>query len=196
MIEGVEFIWSQRIIFSLLFLDFGVMLVGYFQPILPIFASDVFKVGATGLGTLYAANAVGALLGMGALLMAGNFRRKGALAVVSALLFAGGLTLLGISKWFWLGIAAVAFLGLMDAISVAIRRTVIQLLAPDTMMGRASSLMGVFAQATNAMGALVLGAAAALVGASNAVLLGSVVCILIVVGITSAIPQLWHYRSH
>ena len=196
MIEGVEFIWIQRIILSLFLLDFGVMLVGYYNAILPIFASDVFKAGATGLGTLYTGSAMGALLGLGVLLMVGNVRRKGALALISAVLFAGALALLGVSRWLWLGIVAVAALGFFDAISVSIRRTVIQLLAPDAMMGRAWSLMAVFAQLTNGLGALLVGALAAMLGASNALVLSSVLCLLIVFVIAFAIPQLWRYRSN
>jgi MFS family permease len=195
MIEGVEFIWIQRIILSLFLLDFGVMLVGYYNAILPIFASDVFKAGAMGLGTLYTASAMGALLGLGVLLLLGDIRRKGVLALISAVLFAGALALLGVSRWFWLGVAAVAALGFFDAISVSIRRTVIQLLAPDAMMGRAWSLMAVFAQLTNGLGALAVGAMAAMFGAPHAMLLSSGLCLLIVLAIGYSIPQLWRYRS-
>ena len=194
MIEGVEFIWIQRIIFSLFLLDFGVMLVGYYNAILPVFASDVFRAGATGLGTLYTASALGALAGLGLLLLVGDVRRKGVLVLISAVLFAGSLALLGIAPWFWVGVAAVAALGFFDAISVSIRRTVIQLLAPDAMMGRAWSLMAVFAQLTNGLGALVVGAMAAMLGAPNALLLSSILCLVIVLAIGFAVPQLWRYR--
>jgi MFS family permease len=195
IIEGVEFIWAERIILSLFVLDFGVVLVGFYRPILPIFASDVFKVGATGLGTLYAAPAVGSLLGSISLLMAGDIKRKGASVVIAAVLFAAALAVLGISKWFWAGMAAVMVLGFTDSLSVAMRRTVVQLLAPDQMLGRAASLITVFAQTTNALGALLAGTAAQIFGAPNAVLLGSGVCLLIIIGINRAIPQLWRYRS-
>lgn len=195
MIEGVKFIWVQRIILSLFLLDFGVTLVGYYQPLLPIFASDVFEVGAAGLGVLYAAPAVGSILGSVALLTAGNVKRKGALTVGAAITFAGGLALLGISRSFWIGVVVAGVLGFTDAISVSIRRTVVQLLAPDELRGRASSLMSVFAQSTNALGAVLAGAAAALLGAPRALLLGSVLCMLIVLGICRALPELWRYRS-
>ena len=195
MIEGVEFIWAQRIILSLFLLDFGVTLVGFYRPILPIFAGSVFNMGATGLGILYAAPAVGALLGSTSLLMAGDLKRKGPSAVVAALFFAAGLALLGFSKWFWMAVAAVMILGFMDSISVGIRRTVVQLLAPDTMRGRAASLITVFAQSTNALGALLAGSASQLLGAPNALVLGGIFCILMIIAIHRAIPQLWRYRS-
>jgi len=195
MIEGVKFIWVERIILSLFLLDFGVTLVGFYRPILPIFASDVFKTGATGLGALYGAPAIGSLLGSIAVLMAGDFRRKGALAVVAALFFAGGLMLLGVSQWFWMAVAAVVVLGFTDSLSVAIRRTVVQFLAPDTLRGRAASLITVFAQSTNALGALLAGVSAQIWGAPRALVIGGIVCVGMILVISRAIPQLWRYGA-
>ena len=195
IIEGIEFIWIQRIILSLFLLDFAVVLVGFYRPILPIFAADVFKTGAAGLGLLYAAPSAGSLLGTTVLLMAGDVQRKGVLVIVAALFFAAGLALLGISQWFWMAVVAVLLLGFADSISVAIRRTVVQLLAPDGMLGRAASLITVFAQTTNGLGALLAGITAQYMGASNALLVGSALCFVMILGICLAIPQLWRYRS-
>jgi len=195
ILEGIEFIWVQRIILSLFLLDFGVTLVGFYRPILPIFAADVFKMGASGLGLLYAAPSLGAIIGSIALLTAGDLKRKGVCVVIAALLFAASLALLGLAQWFWLAIIAVILLGITDSVSVAIRRTVVQLLAPDGMLGRASSLITVFAQATNGLGAVLAGAAAQLFGAPNALLLGSAICFLMILATCLAIPQLWRYRS-
>jgi MFS family permease len=195
IVEGLEFIWIQRIILSLFLLDFGVTLVGFYRPILPIFAADVFKIGASGLGTLYAAPSLGSLLGAAALLMAGDIKQKGIAVIMAALGFAGSLAFLGGAQWFWMAVIAVIVLGFTDSISVAIRRTVVQLLAPDRMLGRASSLITVFSQATNALGALLAGVAAEIFGAPKALLIGSGLCFLIIVVICRAIPQLWRYSS-
>jgi predicted MFS family arabinose efflux permease len=195
LIEGFEFLWHTRIILSLFLLDFFAVLFGFFRPILPIFADVVFKVGARGLGMLYAAPAIGALVGSGLLLAAGDIKRKGALSIIVTLLFALSLGLLGLSQTFWMGLLAVGALGFNDAISVAIRRTVVQILAPDDMRGRATSFLTVFAQTTNATGAVIAGAGAALLGAPNAALVGCVLCTLTIIGTCWAIPQLWHYRS-
>ncbi len=195
IVEGIEFIWIQRIILSLFLLDFAVVLVGFYRPILPIFAADVFKTGATGLGFLYAAPSVGSLLGTIALLMAGNVKRKGVLVIIAALFFAGALALLGISETFAMAVIAVAVLGFADSISVAIRRTVVQLLAPDGRLGRAASLITVFAQTTNGLGALLAGIAAQHFGAPNALVFGSGLCFLMILAICIAIPPLWRYRS-
>jgi MFS family permease len=193
--EGFEFLWHTRIILSLFLLDFFAVLFGFFRPILPIFADAVFHVGARGLGALYAAPAIGALIGSGLLLSAGNIDRKGAVSIIATLLFALSLGFLGLSRWFWMGLLAVGALGFSDAISVSIRRTVVQILAPDDMRGRATSFLSVFAQTTNALGAIIAGAGAALLGAPNAALLGCGLCALTILGVCWAIPQLWSYRS-
>jgi MFS family permease len=195
IVEGIEFIWIQRIILSLFLLDFAVVLVGFYRPILPIFAADVFKTGASGLGLLYAAPSAGSLLGTTALLMAGDVQRKGVLVIIAALFFAAALALLGMSHWFTMALVSVMILGFADSISVAIRRTVVQLLAPDGMLGRAASLITVFAQTTNGLGALLAGVAAEYFGASNALLIGSGLCFVMILAICVTIPQLWRYRS-
>ncbi len=193
--EGIEFIWIQRIILSLFLLDFGVTLVGFYRPILPIFAADVFHTGASGLGLLYGAPALGAIIGSMAVLMMGDIRRKGIMVVIAALIFAASLALLGLAQWFWMAVGATLILGFTDSVSVAIRRTVVQLLAPDGMLGRASSLITVFAQATNGLGAILAGVAAQYIGAQNALLLGSLLCFIMISSICVAIPQLWRYKS-
>jgi predicted MFS family arabinose efflux permease len=63
------------------------------------------------------------------------------------------------------------------------------------MLGRAASLITVFAQTTNGLGALLAGITAQYMGASNALLVGSAFCFVMILGICLAKPQLWRYRS-
>jgi predicted MFS family arabinose efflux permease len=55
--------------------------------------------------------------------------------------------------------------------------------------------MTVFAQTTNGLGALLAGVAAQHLGAPNALLIGSALCLAMIVIICIAIPQLWRYKS-
>ena len=194
LIDGFEFLWHTRIILSLFILDFFAILFGFYRPILPIFANEIYHVGARGLGMLYAAPAIGALLGSGVLLTFGDIERKGALSIIATVLFALSLGFLGLAQWFWMGLPALGLLGISDAISVVMRRTVVQILAPDDMRGRATGFLSVFAQTTNGLGAVIAGAGAALLGAPNAALLGCALCGLTVFATCWAIPQLWRYR--
>ena len=96
IVEGIEFIWIQRIILSLFLLDFAVVLVGFYRPILPIFAADVFKTGASGLGLLIC-RAVGGLIAGFHRAADGRRRQtqRRARHRRRARFFAGGLALLG-----------------------------------------------------------------------------------------------------
>jgi MFS family permease len=195
LVDGFEFLWHTRIILSLFLLDFFAVLFGFVRPILPIFAEEIYHVGARGLGMLYAAPAIGAVIGSTLLLGCGDIKRKGVVAVIATLGFALSLGFLGLSPWYWMALIAVGLLGISDAVSVAMRRTVVQMLAPDDMRGRATGFLTVFAQTTNATGAVIAGAGAALLGAPNAALVGCVLCALTVFATCWAIPQLWSYRS-
>ena len=196
LIEGFEFLWHTRIILSLFLLDFFAVLFGFFRPILPIFADDDLQSRRPRAGH--------------ALCRAGD-RRVGRFGHAAGRRryktqrrafdhrHARVRSEPGISRSVAMVLAGSAspsaLLGISDAISVAMRRTVVQLLAPDNMRGRATSFLTVFAQTTNATGAVIAGAGAALLGAPNAALVGSVLCTLTIIGTCWAIPQLWHYRS-
>ncbi len=192
---GADFIWKERIILALFLLDFGATIVGFYRPLLPIFAKDILHVGATGLGVLSAAPAVGSILGTGMLLLAGNVQRKGLLAIGVTLLFGISLGLFGASSWFLLSLLILGALGLADSISVIIRQTTIQILTPDHLRGRVASLLTIFAMGANSLGAMEAGFAASLLGAPGAMFLGSAVCVVIVLGIGAAWRQLREYRS-
>ena len=77
MFEALEFVWVQRIVLSLLLLDLGATVVGFYRPLLPVFAKDVFRVSASGFGILAGAPAIGSVLGSATLLLVGDVRRKG-----------------------------------------------------------------------------------------------------------------------
>ena len=61
--EGLEFVRGQPVVMSLMILDFAANFFGGLTALLPVYARDVFHVGAEGLGVLYAASSVGAFSG-------------------------------------------------------------------------------------------------------------------------------------
>ena len=195
VLEGMQFIWSRRILFGLYVTDFGLSSVGYFRPMLTILASDVFNVGPAGLGLLFAAPATGAVLGFITMLLVGEVRRKGALFLISVFFYALGLVFLGLSPWFWMGMAAGAVLGYTDSISLVLRQTLTQLLSPDAYRGRATAFTRLFAQSGNAIGATEAGFVAQLLGPGGALVLGGVVGTGLVLSVGLAWRSLWRYRS-
>ena len=195
LLEGLQFVWGMRIVVAFIMLDVFATVFGGFQPLMPVFAKDILGVGPAGLGILTAAPAIGALVGATGLLLLGNVERKGLLMLVSVLLFAGMLAVFGLSKWFILSVAAGAALGMLDAMSVSVRQTSVQLLTPERLRGRTTSINQVFAMGAPSIGYMVAGGMAAARGAPAALVIGAVVCGAVVVLVGVFWRQVREYRA-
>ena len=60
IVDGLRFTWQQKIIFAGFLIDYTAMAFGFYRILLPVLAKDVYGIGATGLGVLNAAPAIGA----------------------------------------------------------------------------------------------------------------------------------------
>ncbi len=193
--EGMQFIWFQRILLGMFLVDFGLVIVGFYRPILTILASDVFHVGGTGLGILFAAPAIGSFMGFVTLLWMGDVKHKGALFLFSVMGYSFGLIFLGIAHWYWLALIAAWTLGYSDSLSVVIRQTLTQILAPDEIRGRAASFSNLFANAGNALGSMEAGFVAQAIGAGGTLVLGGIIATGLVTAVGLSWRGLWRYTS-
>jgi MFS family permease len=195
LLGGVRFLIGQRTVLTLVLLDFAIVGVGYYRPLLPVFAKDIFKVGPAGFGLLASAPAVGGTVATLALLLARHVERKGLLALWAFLLFSVGLGLFAASQNFWVALVLVGGLGLTNALQAVMRQTAFHLLTPDHVRGRAFSIFNMFSQGANSVGAMVVGFTAALIGAPGALLIGSVVGIILTLAVWTAWPGLRQFRA-
>ena len=194
--EGLRFIMKQRVLQALLAIDFGVVLVGFFRPMLPILADKVYGVEEVGLAVLNAAPAVGSIAAIATVLWLGRIRRQGALFVIAVALYGVSLVALGLSPWFWMGLIAAAGLGYTDSISVAIRNNVTQSVSPDNMRGRATGFLVMAATLGNALGSIEAGLVAAAIGVGGALTFGGLGAIgFVVVAATVGWRELWRHRA-
>jgi predicted MFS family arabinose efflux permease len=195
VLGGFRFLWRQRIIFALVMLDFTIIGFGYYRPLLPVFAKDIFNVGPAGFGLLAAAPAVGGILGAVALLVAGDVRRKGLFVLWAFLLFSLCLGFFALSRDLWPALLFVAALGLTNSLQAVMRQTAFQLLTPDHLRGRAFAVFNMFSQGANAVGAMEVGFMAALVGAPGALLFGSAIGLILTLACWIALPGLRQFRA-
>jgi len=195
LLGGVRFLIGQRTILALVLLDFAIVGVGYYRPLLPVFAKDIFNVGPAGFGLLASAPAVGGTIATLALLMAGNVERKGLLALWAFLLFSLGLGLFAASSNFWVALVLVGGLGLTNALQAVMRQTAFHLLTPDHVRGRAFSVFNMFSQGANSVGAMVVGFTATLIGAPGALFIGSAVGVVLTLIVWFARPGLRQFRA-
>ena len=195
MAEGAQFVWRERFLLGCVTLDLFAVLLGGATAMLPAFAYDVLHVGDEGLGLMRAAPALGAslvALFLGFKPISFNVGAKMLWAVA-----AYGLTTLvfGLSKSFALSLSMLALLGAADAISVFIRSTLVQLNTPDDKRGRVSSISGLAISASNELGEMQSGLAAAFLGPVGAVALGGAGAIIVTAAWTWLFPELKNAKT-
>jgi MFS family permease len=193
--EGLRFVVHQRIIFSTMMLDFLATFFSSATTLLPIFATSVLNVGAVGFGILSAAEAVGSFLAGAAVSLIGDIRSKGAVLLVSIGLYGLATVLFGISNVFAFSILFLAWVGAGDTVSTIMRQTIRQLVTPDNLRGRMTSVNMIFFMGGPQLGEIEAGAAAALFGAPWSVVIGGAATVILVALTGAIVPALRNYHD-
>jgi len=188
-LAGLAFVWRRKVLLGAISLDLFAVLLGGATALLPIFARDILQVGPDGLGLLRAAPSVGALLTSLALMRWPLQRRVGRKLLTAVALFGLATLVFGLSRHFWLSLAALAVAGAADSISVVVRQTVMQLDTPDELRGRVAAVNSIFIGASNQLGEFESGAVAALVGPVGSVVIGGLGTLLV------ALSWIWLFPS-
>ena len=186
LIEGARFVRRQPVILSTITLDMVAVLFGGAVALLPVYATDVLGVGATGFGWMRAMPSLGAITMGLALALLPPMRRAGRALLVAVAAFGLATIVFGLSTSYPLSLGALFCIGAADNVSVVIRSTVLQLLTPDAMRGRVAAVNAVFIGTSNEIGELESGVVASLIGSVATVALGGVLT-LVTVGAAAAI---------
>lgn len=193
--EGFRFVWNDRFLLGCVTLDLFAVLLGGATALLPVFARDILHVGPEGLGQMRAAPALGAALV--ALWMAWrpldtNVGVKMLLGVAG---FGAATVGFGLSRDFLLSLCLLALLGAADMVSVFVRGALVQLNTPDDVRGRVSAISGLAISASNELGEMQSGVAAALLGATGAVVFGGAGAIVVTLLWAYLFPEIRHART-
>ena len=187
---GLTFVRRDPVLLGSMALDLFAVLFGGAIALLPIFADDILKVGASGLGFLVAAPSVGALA---VTLWATRYpptRNAGRILLISVAGFGVSIIVFALSHTLWLSLLALAFSGGFDGVSMVIRRSILRLRTPAHLRGRVASVSLLFIGSSNEIGAFESGFAASLLGTVRSVWLGGLMT-LAVVGISAwRVPEL------
>jgi MFS family permease len=176
--EGLAFVWRTPIIVQTMTLDFAATFFASATALLPIFAAEILRVGARGVGLLAAAPAVGSVAT--ALLIArfGGFRRQGRIVIWSVAIFGVATVAFGVSRAFWFSLLMLAITGAADTVSTVLRQTIRQLATPNHLRGRMTSINMVFFMGGPQLGEVEAGVVASLIGAPLSVVIGGVGSVL------------------
>lgn len=190
MREGISYIFKTKEILGALCLDMFAVLFGGAVAMIPVYATDILKVGAEGFGLLNAASDIGSMciITMLSVIPLRKNQGKILLAVVTGF----GLCIIGfgLSTWYWLSFMFLVMSGMLDGISVVIRGTIVQLKTPDHIRGRVMSVNSIFIMSSNEMGQFESGLSAKLLGVVRSVVFGGTMTVLIALVVGSTNPKL------
>jgi MFS family permease len=178
LLEGLRFVWHTPIIVQTMTLDFVATFFASANQLLPIYAKDILAVGAQGYGFLAAAPAVGAIAAGLVMARIGVLKRQGLTVIVSVGLYGAATIAFGVSRVFWFSMVMLAATGAADAVSTILRQTIRQLVTPNKLRGRMTSINMIFFMGGPQLGEVEAGTVASLIGAPLSVVTGGVACVL------------------
>jgi len=112
IVDGVRYVRSRRTMLFVLVATLFVMICGLpFMFLMPMVTEDILGVGEVGLGILFTVSGIGAITG--SLILASiPSRKRGVIMLTGGIVM--GLALVGFafSKWWWLSVLVVIFVGL------------------------------------------------------------------------------------
>jgi sugar phosphate permease len=162
---------------------------------LPVYARDILQVGATGLGHLRAAPALGATL-VAILFSIRPLKSDVGVKMLGAVAIFGAATIgFGLSRTMAISLFCLTILGAADMFSVYVRQSLIQLYTPDDKRGRVGAVSSLFISASNELGEAESGFLAALIGPVPAVVAGGIGAIGVTLLWAQWFPELRRART-
>jgi MFS family permease len=194
VVEGFTYLKDKPALLSTFLIDINAMVFGFPSALMPALATQVFKVGAGGLGFLYAAPAAGALAGSIVTGWVNHVRRQGRAVVIAVCIWGGAIAAFGLlTRNFVLALLMLAIAGGADMFSAVFRQTILQLSVPDRLRGRLSAVHFLVVTSGPRLGDVEAGSVAALTSTQFSVVSGGVGAVIGAVIIAAAIPAFWAY---
>lgn len=192
VIEGLAFIVTRPVLLMSFGVDIVAMVFAMPDALYPQVAADRWH---GQVGPLYAAIAIGAVLGGLSSGWIGRVRRQG--VVLTGAIVGWGLTvaIAGLAHQLWLAVALLALAGAMDLVSAVYRQTILQTYAPDEMRGRMQGVFIVVVSGGPRLGGLRAGATASVTSVGVSWVGGGIACAVIVLIAAVLVRPFWLYDA-
>jgi MFS family permease len=194
-VEGLRFVRRKPLIWSTMMLDFLATFFSSATTLLPLFASDVLSVGPQGMGLLFAAPSVGAVIASIYTSWRGAGSNQGRLLLWAVVIYGACTAAFGFSTSFWFSLLMLAGTGAADTLSMVVRGTIRNLETPDDMRGRMVSVNMLFFAGGPQLGEIEAGIAARLLGGPLSVVVGGLACIVATGWVAWRTPELRNYTD-
>jgi MFS family permease len=193
--EGFRYLRGRRVLQSTFIVDLIAMIFGMPRALFPVLARVQFHRGAEVVGFLFAAPAVGALLGALTTGWVGRVERQGLAVLVAVGVWGLGITTFGLAgDNLPLALACLAVAGGADVISAVFRSTILQLSVPDDLRGRMSAVHILVVTGGPRLGDFEAGAVATAFTPAVSVVSGGLLCLGGVALLALAVPALAQFR--
>jgi MFS family permease len=194
--DGLRFVRERPVILSTMAMDFTAMVFGYPSALFPALALTVFGVGASGLGLLASAPAMGALVSSFLSGSLTSMERKGVALVTLFGLWGVAITLFGVAAFILSFPLALLFLGMAGGFDIAaavLRASIVQGNTPDEFRGRVVSINLLASQTGPRLGDLEATTVASVTSVAFSIVSGGVLCLLGIGLVAWRFPRLRGY---
>lgn len=195
VIDGLKFLWQTPILLSVMTIDFIATFFSAISTLMPIFAEDILNMGPDGLGLLLSAPAVGAVAGSLMMSVLPIPNRPGFGIVAAIVSYGLCIFAFGLSTSIWLSLLLLAGSGAADAISMAMRHAIRNLVTPPEFRGRIAAAHTTFARGGPQLGEIRSGVMASMYGAPAAVAIGGLATVAGCLLMARLIPGLTQYQT-
>ena len=193
--DGIQFIRHQPLILSSMILDFVATFFSSANTLLPYFSQNVLHVGEVAYGWLASAQSIGAVTVGLVASQYNRIRRQGPLLLGAVVAFGLATILFGLARVYALVFLALILIGAADSVSTIIRNTIRQLITPDSLRGRMTSINQIFFMGGPQLGEIEAGAVAKFFGVPFAIVSGGMGAILGALLVASVWPALVRYNG-
>jgi MFS family permease len=178
MREGWSYVSTFLPIRTILILFALISLMGMpYMVLMPIFAARVLHGGPHTLGFLMGAAGAGALISAFSLVLRRSVRGLTKMIPIAAIVFGAGLVLFGLSRWLWLSLFLLLFVGFGMLQGMTASNTIVQTLSPEDKRGRVMSYYTAAFMGMAPFGSLLAGSLASWIGAPRTIMFTGSCCI-------------------
>jgi MFS family permease len=190
---GLKFLLTQPVLLLSFAVDIIAMVFAMPRALFPEVAEDRFGGGAA-VGWLFAAIAIGSVIGGLTSGWIGRVRRQGLALVLAVVGWGLAIGFSGFAHQLWLMVLLLAVGGAADLVSAVYRQSILQTFAPDQLRGRLQGVFTVVVAGGPRLGDLRAGATADLTGATASWAGGGFVAAGLAVALAAVFPALARYR--
>ncbi len=193
--EGLRYVRGNQALVGSFAIDLVAMTFGMPRALFAVLAVSVYHAGAEGTGLLYAAVSAGATV---AALTTGwieHARRLGMIVIWAVIVWGAAIAAAGLVSTLWPAAALLAVAGAADSVSAVCRSSINQMVTPDAMRGRMSSVFSLVVTSGPRLGDVESGTVAGLTSPRFSVTSGGLACIAGVFVVVAAFPALARFDA-